>query len=197
MRTRKTVLTALAFVALAAQACVAESGVTAEEQDPFISITASHAAQWCSDDSSCVSPAANAFYNRVDGLLFYVGARYRSENHLHPRLTALSGWHSARGGAYYEIDVEQPLFGQDSFAFGVSLFDRTAWSQEDADNITDVENNLLALLLRQEQRDYYEESGFSIFAGQEVGQHLSLGLEYKDADLSSLPAAQSVWSVFR
>lgn len=197
MRIWKIILMTLALTALTAQACLAENGIDAEEQEPFISITASHAAQWCSDDSSCVSPVANAYYNRVDGLLFYMGARYRSDSHLHPRLTALRGWHSARGGAYYEIDVEQPLFGQDSFAFGVSLYDRTAWSHEDADNITDVENNLLALLLRQEQRDYHREDGFTISARQEVGPHLSLGLEYRDADLSSLSTAQSVWSVFR
>jgi outer membrane protein assembly factor BamA len=197
MPTLKTALLTLVLSALAAQTCWAESVVDAEDQEPFISMTASHAAQWCSDDSSCVSPAANAFYNRADGLLFYLGVRYRSENHLHPRLTALRGWHSARSGAYYELDVEQPLFGQDSFAFGVSLYDRTAWSEEDAANITDVENDLLALFLRQEERDYYQEEGFSIFARQQAGQRLSLGLEYKDADLSSLAAAQSVWSVFR
>lgn len=197
MRTWNAVLLMLAVVAATAQVCPADDEPTPGEREPFISIEASHAAQWCSDDSSCVSPVASAFYNRVDGLQFSMGARYRSESHLHPRLTALRGWRSSRGGAYYEIDVEQPLFGQDSFAFGVSLYDRTAWSPEDADNITDVENNLLALLLRQEQRDYYREGGFTIFARQEAGPHLSLGLEYKDADLSSLPAAQSVWSVFR
>jgi outer membrane protein assembly factor BamA len=198
MRIRKTILMTLALLALTSQTSWAESDVDAGEQEPFISATASHSAQWCSDDSSCVVPVADAFYNRVDGLLFYMGARYRSESHLHPRLKALRGWHSARGGAsYYEIDVEQPVFGQDSFAFGVSFYDRTAWSREDADNITDVENNLFAVLLRQEQRDYYREDGYSIFARQEAGPHLSLGIEYRDAELSSLCAAQSVWSVFR
>ena len=41
------------------------------------------------------------------------------------------------------------------------------------------------------------EEGFTVFARQEVGPHLSLGLKYRDAELSSLRAAQSVWSIFR
>ena len=96
-----------------------------------------------------------------------------------------------------EIDVEQPLFGPRSFSFGVSLYDRTGWSWQDEDNITDVENNLLALLFRQEQRDYYGEDGYTLFAQQHVGPDLALRLEYRDDEISSLPAAQSVWSVFR
>jgi outer membrane protein assembly factor BamA len=205
MVTLRNALLALAIVTAAAPAAWADDAVApdasavapAAEEEPFISLRAADAVSWCSDDIGCLEPAARVYYNRVDGLLFYVGIRYHSEVHLHPRLTALRGWPSARGSAYYELDVEQPVFGQDAFSFGATFYDRSAWTEDDSENITDVENNLFALLLRQEQRDYFREDGYTLYARQAIGDRIRLALEYDDADLSSLAAQQSVWSVFR
>lgn len=197
MRIRTILLLSLAAAAVSVAARADEPASETDDAEPFITLRASDLTRWCSRDMDCVGLIANAFYNRVDGVLFYVGVQYGSESKLHPRLTALSGWQSARSGTCYEIDVEQPLFGQDSFSFGVSLYDRTGWSWQDADNITDVENNLLAILLRQEQRDYYREDGFTLFAEQKVGPDLGFRLEYRDVDLSSLVARDDVWSAFQ
>jgi len=197
MSTRTVALVTLVLAALIAPFPSAAHAGSDDEQEPFLTIAATEAARWCSDDFGCVEPAADVYYNRVDGLLFFMGARYRSESHLHPRLRAVAGWQSARSGSAYEIDVEQPLFGQDSFSFGVSLYDRTAFSCEDAENITSIENSLYAVLLRQEQRDYYREEGYTVFARQRMGRRLRLAVEYHDAALSSLSTRQDVWSLFR
>jgi len=148
-------------------------------------------------EDQAIRPAGGLYYNRVDGLLFYAGVEYRSEEHLHPRLIAQRGWSSARAANHYQIEVEQPLFGQESFSFGVQFYDMTDWPRSDAQGLSDVENNLLALFFRQEFRSYYRRDGYAVFVQQHLTPELTFRLEHRDDRLSSLPTRQSVWSAFR
>lgn len=170
--------------------------IAADEPEAFMTVTAGDFVDsW--GDGEGFEPVVDMYYNRVDGYLFYGGVRYGSRKHLHPRLTAMAGWPSARGDQQYEVTVEQPFAREDGFSLGVSLYDRTDWSRDDAERISDVENNLLALFFREEFRDYYGRSGVTAFAQYKAGPDLTLRLEYRSDELSSLRTSQSVWSAFR
>jgi len=171
------------------------AGAESDGDSAFISATASEFLGW--NDGEGFRPRVDVYYNRVDGLLFYMGMEYRRDASMHPRLAARVGWPSARAGNYYSVLVEQPLFSPNSFSLGVSFYDRTAWSREDAEMITDVENNLLALLSRQEFRNYFQREGFTIFAEHEFAPGRSVRIEYANDELSSLTTRQHIWSAFR
>ncbi|MCK4512752.1 BamA/TamA family outer membrane protein [bacterium] len=167
----------------------------ADDEGAFISINTAELVGW--EDGKGFRPTADIYYNRVDGLLFYAGVEYERYESMHPRLEARRGWASARADNYYFILVEQPLFSADSFSLGVSLYNRSAWSREDEEMITDIENNLLALFFRQEFRNYFRREGLTIFAEHEFTTGASIRVEYASDELSSLDTRQHVWSAFR
>jgi len=168
----------------------------ADEPPPFMEVSPGDFVEsW--GDGEGIEPIVDMYYNRVDGYLFYGGIRYGSRSRLHPRLAAMAGWPSSRSEQFYEITVEQPFWSQDGFSLGVSLYERTDWSREDAERITDVENNLLALFFREEFRDYFGRQGFTAFASYRATPELTFRFEYRDDEISSLDTNQSVWSAFR
>jgi outer membrane protein assembly factor BamA len=145
---------------------------------------------------SSVSPTGDLYYNRVDGLLAYMGVQYRAEESLHPQIDAMFGWPSAHGDSYYRIDVEQPLFRQDGFALGVNLYGRSAWNREDAEWTEDFDNNLQAFFAREDHRDYYRQEGVTLYAKHKVNERIGIRGEIVSHRLKSLTESQSVWSVF-
>lgn len=194
----RTLAGSLAIVSLITTAALAvPSYATARDRDAFLEIEGSDFTKWCIDTDSCFSPAVDIYYNRVDGLLFYAGLQYSSERHLHPRAVALRGFSSARDDQYYQIEVEQPLFSQDSFSFGVELYDKNDWSYEDEVYVTDWGNNLHAFVLREDHRDYFRREGVTAFAQQKLGDDLTVRLEYRADDLRSVEDLQHVWTVTR
>ena len=106
------------------------------------------------------------------------------------------GWPSAHGSSYYQLEIEQPVFSQDSFSFGVNLYDKSAWNIEDEETISDFDNNMHALLARIDERDYFRSNGVTIFAQHKATPELMLRGEYRSDKLSSLPDRQSVWTIF-
>ena len=186
----------LATLALVLTTLTFPTAALADTDNAFIELSAGDLTDFEIWEDSHFSPTGNIYYNRVDGLLLYVGARYRSESHLHPRLRAMWGWPSAHSGSYYRLDIEQPLFDQDSFSFGVNLYDKSSWNLEDEDAISDFGNNVQAFFARIDRRDYYRRDGVTIFAQHKMTPELTLRGEYRSDELSSLPVQQSVWSVF-
>jgi outer membrane protein assembly factor BamA len=184
-------LAVLLLAALAAVPCAA-----GDEDEAFISVTSSDFIDWCSD-TMCLMPAMDFHYDRVDGASFSLGLQYLNDENLHPRVRAVRGWMSSREASSYEIEFEQPIHSQDSFSFGIRLYDKTSWSREDADGVSDLRNNVCAFFARNDWRDYYRRDGFTLFVDLEATPELEFRLEYRDDDLSSLKTAQSVWSVFR
>jgi outer membrane protein assembly factor BamA len=182
-----------AILLLAAAACPAQE---AEEPEPFLTIDSSDFIDWC-EDTYCFRPAIGLYYNRVDGLLHYLGVRYRNDERLYPRFRAIYGWTSARGEGYHRIDFEQPLLRRDGLSVGLSLYEMTDWSLQDAEAISDFGNNVLALIARLDRRDYFRRSGATYYAQFRATPELTLRLEFRDDELASLETQQSVWSAFR
>jgi outer membrane protein assembly factor BamA len=184
---------AIALILLAATASPAQDS---DEPEPFLTIDSSDFIDWC-EDTYCFRPAVGLYYNRVDGILHYLGIQYRHDEHLHPRFRAVHGWSSARGATHYQIDFEQPIHSQDSFSLGVSFYEKTSWSRQDAEAITDFGNNLLAFVARLDRRDYFKRDGVAYFAQLKPTPNVALRLELRHDDLSSLDTQESVWTVFR
>lgn len=188
-----TALLAAGLLCLAPQASNAES----HDDDAFLSFRARELITGWEEDWEGFSPAGGLYYNRVDGLLLYAGVAYRSYAHLHPRLRIVAARPTARDASFYQFDVEQPIHSQDSFSFGLSFYDRTDWSREDGENLSDTENTLLAFFMRQELRDYFARDGVTIFVQQIVNPDLTFRLEYRNDGYRSLTTRQHVWSAFR
>ncbi len=188
--------TALAFAVLATQTLLVTAALAADDVgNSFMSVTSSDFIDWC-EDTMCLRPAQDFHYNRVDGIDYSIGIAYRNDESLHPRVSAMRGWMSAREEGTYQIEFEQPLHSQDSFSFGFQLYDKTAWSREDARAVSDFGNNLNAFFARTDQRDYWRSKGVTVFVNLKATPDLTFRLEHRDDDLSSLETKQSVWSVF-
>jgi outer membrane protein assembly factor BamA len=142
-------------------------------------------------------PAMEFYYERADGILYFLGAQYLNEATLHPFVRAMRGWTSAREADYYQVDFEQPFHTRDSFSLGVSFYDRTGWSREDDEAVTDFGNNLRTIVARTDHRDYFERRGVTLFANWKAAPHVTLRLEHREDNVSSLSTQESVWSLFR
>lgn len=192
MSARRVTLLVLILVA------VASPRVSAHDiPEAFLEVDASDFTSICLDDGGCFGPAGRFYYNRVDGMNFYLGVRYRSETRLHPRVLALWGWPSSRSGSMYQLKFEQPLLDQNSLSFGVGFYDKTSESRQDSERIQDLDNNLRAFSARRDLRDYFTTEGGNFFVNYIVTPELTFRLEYKSENLTSLDTVQSVWTLFR
>ncbi len=192
MPARRITLLALVLITVVTTTAVAD-----DFPEAFLEVNASDFTNWCFDGGSCLGPAGRIYYNRVDGIDFYLGLRYRSETRLHPRVVALWGWPSARSGSFYQLEFEQPLLSQKSLSFGVDFYKKTAMSRQDEEAIGDLDNNLRAVTARRDLRDYFMREGGTFFVQHIVNPEFLVRLEYRTDDLTSLTTAQSVWSLVR
>ncbi|MCK4408796.1 MAG: BamA/TamA family outer membrane protein [Candidatus Eisenbacteria sp.] len=188
--------TLFALFALGLMALSFPATARADEHSAFIELSTGDLTDFEIWEDSHFSPVGDVCYNRVDGLLLYMGAQYRSESRLHPRLKAMWGWPSSRSDSYYQLDIEQPVHSQDSFLFGVNLYNKSASSLEDEETVSDFGNNLQAFSARIDERDYFRRDGVTVFAQHKATPQLTLRGEYRSDRLSSLSEQQSVWSVF-
>jgi outer membrane protein assembly factor BamA len=186
----------IATIALLAAQAPAAADEAAAEPDPFITVRGSELVDLCFENGGCLGPSANLYYNRVDGALFYAGLEYRADRCLHPRMRALLGWPSARDDDYYKLEFEQPLWSPDGFSVGVSLYEKTDWSQDDDEFVSDFGNNLRAFFFRDDYRDYWRADGVTVFAQHHATPELTFRLEYRNDLITSLPARESIWTVF-
>jgi len=169
---------------------------SADTYNSFIELSAGDLTDFEIGEDNHIGPTGDIYYNRVDGLLFFMGAQYYSEVRLHPRFKAMWGWPSSRDDSYYQIDIEQPLFNQDSFSFGVNLYEKTAWSLEDAESITDFDSNMHVFLARIDDRDYYRQDGVTVFVQHKFTPRFKLRGEFRSHQLESLSKHESVWTMF-
>jgi outer membrane protein assembly factor BamA len=169
---------------------------SADPQGSFIELTVGDMTEFEIWEDSHFSFDGEFYYNRVDGMLPYFGLQYRSDTALHPRFNALLGWPSAHDGSYYKIHVEQPLWRQDGFSFGIDLYEKSSWSLEDEEIITDFGNNLHAFFARIDDRDYFVEDGATVFAKHHLTDEITLKGEFRTAKLDSLSELEHVWTVF-
>jgi len=191
LRKTRLVLFALCLVALSFPAAT-----RADQHGAFIELSTGDLTDFEIWEDSHFSPVGDIYYNRVDGLLLYVGAQYRSESRLHPRLKAMWGWPSSRSDSYYQLDIEQPIHDQDSSLFGVNLYNKSASSLQDEEAISDFGNNMQAFWARIDNRDYFRRDGVTVFAQHKATPQLTLRGEYRSDRLNSLSEQQSVWSLF-
>ncbi len=187
----RTTTLAVLVIALASTPLLAD-----ETPEPFLSVKASDFTELRLDVDSYIAPVGKLYYTRTDGLLLYLGAEYRSEEHLHPRLRAMAGWPSARDDGYFQIDVEQPFHTQDSFSIGVSFYAKTAWSRQDDEEIGTLDNNLRVFFGREDFRDYFRREGATTFARHRATPELTFRLEFRNDRLRSLSKHESVWTAF-
>ncbi|MFH1689483.1 MAG: BamA/TamA family outer membrane protein [Candidatus Eisenbacteria bacterium] len=191
---RKTLLALLVPVLMT---LALSTAALADKHSAFLEFSAGDLTDFEIWDDSHFSPTGELYYNRVDGLLLYMGMKYRSDTQLHPRLKAVWGWPSSRSDSYYQLHIEQPIHSQDSFSFGVSLYNRSAWSREDAETISDFGNNVQAFWARIDDRDYFRQDGVTVFAQHKATTQLTLRGEYRSHQLESLSESQSVWTPFQ
>jgi len=184
-----------ALIALLICLLAASTTAAGESSDSFIEVTGSDFIDWC-DDTMCLMPDMELYYTRVDGISYSIGLRYLNDERLHPRVSAVRGWMSAREEESYRVEFEQPFHSQESFSLGVQFYDETAWNRQDAERVSDLGNNMNAFLARVDHRDYFRREGVTLFANMIVSPELEMRLEFRNDELSSLEEKQSVWSVF-
>jgi outer membrane protein assembly factor BamA len=189
--------TLLAILALALIATAIPCPVQADPNSSFIELSVGDMTEFEIWKDSHFNFDGEFYYSRVDGMLPYFGLQYRSDTALHPRFNALIGWPSAHDGSYYKIHVEQPLFTQDSFSFGVDLYDKSSWSLEDQEVISGFSNIVHALFARIDQRDYYREDGVTVFVQHKLTPEITLRGEFRSATLDSLSELDHVWTMFQ
>jgi outer membrane protein assembly factor BamA len=186
---------AIALLLITSLAAASAAADPSSEEDPFITVRGREFVDLCFENGGCFGPSANLYYNRVDGLLFYAGVEYRADRLLHPRMRALLGWPSARDDDYYRIEIEQPLWSPDGFSVGVELYEKTAWSREDDEFVSDFGNNIRAFFFRKDYRDYWRADGVTVFAQHHATPELTLRAEYRSDEIVSLGTRKSIWTV--
>lgn len=132
-------------------------------------------------------------YDRVDGLAIYGGIAFQSEENFVPRFFAEVGYGLESEMGKYRIGFDHLLFDYNQFNYGASVYQQTktaddwlAWSGE---------NNVYALLKREDFRDYYQGEGVELFVQQEFDIKHQLRAEYFVEELDSMSAHPRLWAV--
>jgi cytoskeletal protein CcmA (bactofilin family) len=106
------------------------------------------------------SPAID--YNRVDGVYLAAIMKYGSAGFPEPNFYVEGGYSKKRDRGLYKFEIEQPLFDPIGLWVGGSIYDLTA--TQDKEIISDIENIIVASLLKFDYRDYYDLRGVAGFA---------------------------------
>jgi hypothetical protein len=101
-------------------------------------------------------------YNRVDGVYLAAIMKYGSPGFPEPNFYVEGGYSKKRDRGLYKFEIEQPLFDPIGLWVGGSIYDLT--STQDKEIINDLENIVVASLLKFDYRDYYDLRGVSGFA---------------------------------
>ncbi len=140
---------------------------------------------------------AGTNYNRVEGLPVMFGPIIETASSNPFRLEALAVWRTVDGFTLddlgYRITLEQYLGGRQIFSIGASAHSLVEpierWT------LTDLEGSLAAFLFHKDFRDYFERTGWSVFARIDpLAAPIRLTLAYIDED-HGLAGADSPWSL--
>ncbi|UCF78751.1 MAG: BamA/TamA family outer membrane protein [Candidatus Eiseniibacteriota bacterium] len=130
------------------------------------------------------STGGSASYDRVDGFALFFHQEFSHSEKLYPRVQLFEGYGFGRENWQYRADFEQPLFSQESFSFGASLYLFT--DTYDMEVMGTLENTLSSLFFKRDCRDYLEREGGSVFARQKVGGLHTATVEYAEETHRSL-----------
>lgn len=133
-------------------------------------------------------------YNRVDGVAADASVVFRSEEKFMPEFFAHYGYGFWSKRSKYRLGFEQTLFDYNHLSFGGQVYSLTKTEDEWACHTG--ENNLYALIAREDFRDYYEGEGGSFFLQQEIGYDHRLRLDYGTEQLRFMVANPNLWSLF-
>jgi hypothetical protein len=145
-------------------------------------------------EKSVVDFGATAEYNRVDGVAVQAGVKFHSEEEFMPELFADYGYGFWSKRSKYRIGLKQTLFDFNQLSFGGEVYRQTR--TEDEWRCGKGENNLYALLAREDFRDYYEGEGGSFFVEQIIGYDHTVRVDYKFEELAFMEANLNLWSLF-
>jgi hypothetical protein len=154
---------------------------------------------WGDDGYARLDLRLGSGYNRVEGLPVLFGPTLRTAGPNPLQLHALAIWRSEAGASLetdrmgYEVAAEQFFGGHRAFSIGGSLFS-VIEPLEDW-HISHTEASLAAVLFHDDYRDYYDRTGWSVFARAEPVSWLEARLEYRDEQHDAIPAGDP-WSLF-
>ncbi len=138
-------------------------------------------------------------YNRVEGLPVQFGPDIRTGGPFATRIQALAVWRTAVGPITrtetmgYEARVEQSLGGP-TLRVGATM--RSTVDPIEAWSLSNLEASLAAGLFHDDQRDYFERQGWSVYARVSPPRTpLDATLEYRDEEHRSI-AARDPWTLF-
>ncbi len=138
-------------------------------------------------------------YNRVEGLPVVFGPVIQTAGRNPLRLEALAIWRSESGASLdtdrmgHQVEAEQFLGGDRRFSIGGSAF--SVIDPLDPWQIRSLEASLATALFHDDYRDYYDRTGWSVFARAEPVRGLSAKVEYRDEEHDSR-AAGDPWTLF-
>jgi outer membrane protein assembly factor BamA len=118
-------------------------------------------------------------FQRVDGLVLGFDQELRSRGQHGARVHLSEAYAFHRERWLYEAALERPLLPRGFLVLGAGLFRRTQpFDGLDQRIVTDGENALAALLVKEDYRDYYEEEGGEVFLRQPLGRRSSIQAGY-------------------
>jgi hypothetical protein len=138
-------------------------------------------------------------YNRVEGLPVAFGPVIQTGGSTPLRVEALAVWRSEAGASLdtdrmgYEVTVEQSFTRDRAFGIGGSVF--SIVDPMDRWQISDLEASLAAAFFHDDYRDYYDRTGWSVFARAEPVRGVEARVEFRDERQETVPAGDP-WSLF-
>lgn len=155
--------------------------------------------RWSERGYSRLTLRAGSSYNRVEGLPVMFGPIIQTGGSNPLRVEGLAIWRSEAGADLdtdrmgYQATIEQFLGGRRRVSLGGSAF--SVVHPLDRWQISDLEASLAAAVLRQDYRDYFDRTGWSIFARVEPLHGVEGTIEFRSEDHEAVPAGEP-WSLF-
>ncbi|MCI0437119.1 MAG: polymer-forming cytoskeletal protein, partial [Gemmatimonadetes bacterium] len=151
------------------------------------------------DDHADIRVRVGENYNRVEGLPVQFGPDIRTRGPFSTRIQALAVWRTAVGPLTrtepmgYDARIEQ-FFGGSTFRVGAGV--RSIVDPIESWSLTNLEASLAAVLFHDDQRDYFERTGWSAYMRVAPPRSpLDLTVEYRDEEHRSI-AARDPWTLF-
>lgn len=132
-------------------------------------------------------------YNRVDGTGLYGEIRYTDADSLLPTFWGSLGYGFESSRGRYELGIEQVISRNKSLTLGGSLYRRLA--SEDTWLLSERENLFMALLAKEDFKDYYEAEGGMAFISILPVRNLKLSGAYRNEASNWLRARRNIWSL--
>ena len=135
-------------------------------------------------------------YNRVDGLtmgLNFPSSGWWNKNRHDFAILGKAGYSFARRDWQYQIGLEKWFLYDNRFSIGGEYHDLT--STEDKWIISDLENALASLLIKEDFRDYYLKQGYSVYLKQQLTYYLNVKLAYEENEIYNMEN-KADWAVF-